>query len=45
MKRLSHGVGAFALLVFAASALAQADERPALPDQYAEVVLRVEGMT
>ncbi len=45
MKLMSRYVAACALLTLAASALGQTDQRPVLPDQYAEVVLRVEGMT
>ena len=45
MNLLPHFIGAISLLTFSTSVFAQTDERPVLPDQYAEVVLRVEGMT
>ena len=45
MKFLAHCVCAIFMLTFAGSALGQTNQRPILPDQYAEVVLRVEGMT
>jgi hypothetical protein len=47
MKLLSHCVGAVSLLAFAVGALGQTDQpyQPSSSEQYAEVVLRVEGMT
>jgi hypothetical protein len=45
MKLFSYYLSAISLLTFAGSALGQTDEQPKLPDQYAQVVLRVEGMT
>jgi hypothetical protein len=45
MKLLPHFIGAISLLSFSNSVLGQTERRPMLPDQYAEVVLRVEGMT
>ena len=45
MDLRSHFIGAISLLTFATSVFGQTDGRPVLPDQYAEVVLRVEGMT
>jgi hypothetical protein len=45
MKLLSHYIGAISLLTLATSVLGQTPNRPTLPAQYAEVVLRVDGMT
>ena len=45
MKSLCHFAGAISLLTFVAGAFGQADQAPKLPDQYAQVVLRVKGMT
>ncbi len=44
MRLQWHTLAAISLLTFVTSVVALADESPKLPDQYAEVVLRVEGM-
>ncbi len=45
MNLRPYFIGAISLLTFTTSVLGQTERRPMLPDQYAEVVLRVEGMT
>ncbi len=45
MRVLSRFVGAIFLLTLAINAFGQTKQQPKTPDQFAEVVLRVEGMT
>jgi hypothetical protein len=44
MKALLPVACSFLLTAYGVNAFAQGEEAPALPDRYAEVVLRVEGM-
>ena len=45
MKLLCLSAGVISLLTAITSVFGQAEQLSKLPDQYAEVVLRVEGMT